>query len=505
MLDTGFLLAVVCIAIGVIGTLAQRRKADEPPGPLSFPFLGNSWRVPAKKTWMYFYSLREKYGHIVMLKELGKATLVLNNVEDVQELLFKRSGNYSSRKSLIYAQKYRSGGRRLALLPYGPQLKKQRAAVYTMMNPKVVGAYERLQEQASMKLMASIMNDPSKVYIDIKRFTAETLFMLIYGKSFDGDEDLRTVLHILQSFTQDMHPYAHLVDRFPALDWLPDVLAPWRVEARKKGEYEIKFYTRLLSDVKARMDAAGGQLECFAAGLWENVEQLGLDELSMAYVAGSAFEAGTDNTAAVILWFLVAMMHNPAVLRRAQEEIDQVLGGEGETAPCYHHFDQLPYCMALVKEVLRWHPAAPLAGPHHTLKDDDYKGFHIAAGTTVIGNIWAIHRDDHLYPNAASFDPERYLVEKKDMSPELLIEGHYAFGFGRRICPGQLFAAKSVYIAMVRLMWAFNINPPKDGNGKLILPDINAVRPGLTAEPAHFNVVFTPRSARHAQTVQQEC
>ena len=31
------------------------------------------------------------------------------------------------------------------------------------------------------------------------------------------------------------------------------------------------------------MDAAGGQLECFAARLWENVKQLDLDELSMAY------------------------------------------------------------------------------------------------------------------------------------------------------------------------------------------------------------------------------
>lgn len=70
-------------------------------------------------------------------------------------------------------------------------------------------------------------------------------------------------------------------------------------------------------------------------------------------VAGSAFEAGTDNTAGVILWFLVAMLHNSAVLKRAQAELDEVLGADGDTAPCYEHLEQLPYCLALVKEVLR--------------------------------------------------------------------------------------------------------------------------------------------------------
>lgn len=61
-----------------------------------------------------------------------------------------------------------------------------------------------------------------------------------------------------------------------------------------------------------------------------------------------------------------------------------------------------------------------------------YKGYHIAAGTTVIPNIWAIHHDPDLYPEPHAFNPERYLTRKEDVRPESLIEGHYTFGFGRR-------------------------------------------------------------------------
>lgn len=114
----------------------------------------------------------------------------------------------------------------------------------------------------------------------------------------------------------------------------------------------------------------GDQLECFAARLWEEYKKLGLDEKALAYgsydlqfvgltfshfgvVAGAPFEAGTDNTAGTVLWFLVAMMHYPAVQKKAQAELDSVLGADGLTPPKFQQLEQLTYCSALVKEVLR--------------------------------------------------------------------------------------------------------------------------------------------------------
>jgi cytochrome P450 len=150
-------------------------------------------------------------------------------------------------------------------------------------------------------------------------------------------------------------------------------------------------------------------------------------------VAGSTFEAGTDNTAGSILWFFEAMMLYPDVLKKAQAEIDSVLGAQADTAPGFQHLEQLPYCVSLTKEVFRWMPVAPVGGPRQTMKDDEYKGYRIAAGTTVFANVWSIHHNESIYPEPFAFKPERFLPKDGSvLGPESLNEGHYGFGFGRR-------------------------------------------------------------------------
>lgn len=64
-------------------------------------------------------------------------------------------------------------------------------------------------------------------------------------------------------------------------------------------------------------------------------------------------------------------------MRKAQAEIDAVVGSDGETMPSFQHLDALPYTAALTKEVLRWMPAAPGGFPHYSDHDDEYKGFKV--------------------------------------------------------------------------------------------------------------------------------
>jgi len=52
------------------------------------------------------------------------------------------------------------------------------------------------------------------------------------------------------------------------------------------------------------------------------------------------------------------MVTHPEVQRKAQAEIDRVVGND--RLPTSADQPNLPYIDALVKEVLRWHPVAPL-------------------------------------------------------------------------------------------------------------------------------------------------
>lgn len=80
-------------------------------------------------------------------------------------------------------------------------------------------------------------------------------------------------------------------------------------------------------------------------------------------------------------------------------------------------------------------------------------------------------RDEELFPSPDDFQPERFLPETKTIHPRInLKEFDLPFGFGRRICPGMHLALNSLFINVSRLLWAFDIKPVKDKDGKDIIP-----------------------------------
>lgn len=80
--------------------------------------------------------------------------------------------------------------------------------------------------------------------------------------------------------------------------------------------------------------------------------------------------------------FILAMSLSPQVQRKAQKELDVVVGPT--RLPTTADLESLPFIQAILLEVLRWRPAAPLGVPRSALEDDEYGGYAIPAGTIVI-------------------------------------------------------------------------------------------------------------------------
>ena len=55
--------------------------------------------------------------------------------------------------------------------------------------------------------------------------------------------------------------------------------------------------------------------------------------------------------------FFLALSLHPEVAKKAQQEIDTVIGNE--RLPTFEDRPHLPYINALVMEVFRWHTVAP--------------------------------------------------------------------------------------------------------------------------------------------------
>ncbi len=187
--------------------------------------------------------------------------------------------------------------------------------------------------------------------------------------------------------------------------------------------------------------------------------------------------AGFDTTSATFKWWTLAMVVFPEVQRRAQVELDTVVGRA--RPPTFADAPQLLYVRAIIKEVLRWRPAVERGLPHKAVEDDWYDGMFIPNGATCMANIWHCNRDRAIFgDDADDFKPERHLDPKgEEILPgprETNGEGHVTFGFGRRICVGKHLANDLLFICTARVLWAVTLERAQDKNGKELLPDTNA-------------------------------
>ena len=80
------------------------------------------------------------------------------------------------------------------------------------------------------------------------------------------------------------------------------------------------------------------------------------------------------------------MALNPSVTKKAQAELDSVLGGG--RLPDFSDQVDLPYISAIIKELLRWGCPTPIGVPKRVTEDDIYNGYLIPAGATVVENTW---------------------------------------------------------------------------------------------------------------------
>jgi len=185
--------------------------------------------------------------------------------------------------------------------------------------------------------------------------------------------------------------------------------------------------------------------------------------------------AGSETTSTLLMWWTLAMVAFPQVQRRAQAELDAVVGRT--RLPTFADASHLPYVHAVIKEVLRWRPAIPLGMPHKATEDDWYDGMFIPKDATCVANIWQCNHDRAIFgDDADEFKPERHLDDKGELLPgpiETNQEGHSTFGFGRRICVGKHLANDSLFIHTARILWAVSLECAQDENGKDVLPDIN--------------------------------
>jgi hypothetical protein len=115
--------------------------------------------------------------------------------------------------------------------------------------------------------------------------------------------------------------------------------------------------------------------------------------------------------------------------------------------------------------------------PHRSVEDDWYEGVFIPKGTICIANVWHMNRDPEIFgSNTEHFDPARYLDASGDIAPgmaDIKEQGHFTYGFGRRICVGRHMADNTLFINIAVLLWATRVERKKDAAGRFLPLDLD--------------------------------
>lgn len=199
--------------------------------------------------------------------------------------------------------------------------------------------------------------------------------------------------------------------------------------------------------------------------------------------AAAIFIAGSDTTFATTLVGILNLLLNPTVFHKARSLLDQTIGLDRLPSLKDREHPDLLYVEYIVQEIVRWRPLSPLGVPHKSLEDDIYNEMFIPQGTNVFFNTWAMSRDETIYKDPDSFNPDRYIPVEQGGAGEPYLKG--PFGFGRRICVGRHLALASVWIVLATLISTVDISKAVDSNGEEIEPVV-----GFTTGLSRYDYLF---------------
>ncbi|KAG2085586.1 cytochrome P450 [Suillus discolor] len=488
--------------LGVIGHRLrhQTRSQSLPPGPPQKPLIGNYLDVPKAEPWKTFSQWGKLYGDLVYVEVLGNKLLILNDMESMRELLEKRSQKYSDRPSFVMA-KYMGIENNLAFAPYGPDWRRGRKLAHGTVNQEAVQKYHLLQENVAARFLRDLVECPSEVMKHLHMATAQIIASITYGFSIDTpsnayfDEFAETERIVLKSVV----PGAYLVDMIPLLWYLPSWV-PFNSIQRtaERGRQRVSDIVHHPME-QVEQDMKHGTSS--ASFVSDHLGEGGSDKVirqQLPWVAWSIYEAGNDTTSGTMLTFMHAMACFPEVQTRMREEIHRVVGTD--RLPSFDDRGRLPYINAAIKEVYRWKPNSPLGAPRKLQDADVYRGYHIPKGTTVMPNIWLLSRDQDSGIDPEAFSPERFLdthVKQTAIDPY-----SYAFGFGRRMCPGRFLADNSVFMLVTSIVATVQISIPKDSHGTEKPFDPPYIPAGLVSFPYPFEVDIEPVSDKAVAVVK---
>ncbi|CAO2205065.1 unnamed protein product [Urochloa humidicola] len=365
-------------------------------------------------------------------------------------------------------------GRDVAFAPYGEHWRQgRRVCVLHLLSHRRVLSFRHVREQEAAALVARVRGGGVVSLGDaLISYTSGVILRAAFGDDrrygLDGGRKLRDVFADFQELVGS----GTLGELVPWLSWV-DTLRGVHAKAARTFEALDGLLERVVADHLQRRSGGGGRRETDGSprdfvdvllDVSEAEEEAGgssFDTVAIKAIIMDMFVAGTDTTYTTIEFAMAELINHPDKMRRLQEEIRAVIGGDDRVTE--DHLDKLPYLDRVIKETLRLHPPGALMA-RETIQDVHLLGYRVPGHTRVLINNWAIGRDPAAWERAEDFLPERF-VEEPTLDQYVAGQDFTSlpFGYGRRGCPGVGFTMPNIKLVLATLLYHFDWEVPAGG------------------------------------------
>nr|ACL81170.1 isoflavone synthase [Lupinus luteus] len=474
-----------------------------PPSPkLRLPFVGDLHllKLPLHNS---LIRLSKQYGPLYSLYFGSMPTIVASTPELFKLFLQTHEASSFNTRFQTSAIKRLTYDNSVTMVPFGPYWKFIRKVIMNdLLNATTVSKLRPLRSQEIRKVLKvlalnSDTQQPLNVTEEPLKWTNGTISMMMLGESEEIRNIAREVVKIFGEYS------------------LTDFI--WPLKKLKVGNYEkrieelfnrfdpvIEKVIKKRQEIRQKRKEKNGELEkgeesvVFLDTLLDFAEDPTMEiKITKEQIKGLVvdfFSAGTDSTAVATEWALAELINNPHVLKKAQEELNEVVGKDRLADEL--DVPNLPYIRAIVKETFRLHPPLPVV-KRKCVQECVVDNYTIPQGALILFNVWSVGRDPKYWNNPSEFRPERFL-ENVEGEQGIDVKGQHfqllPFGSGRRMCPGVSLATSGISTLLATLIQCFELNPVVQ-QGNVLKGDDAKVSmeesPGLSVQRAH-NLMCVP-------------
>lgn len=414
-----------------------------PPGP-SARFPGDLFLRLTQDRLGLFREMARDHGDVSSIT-IGRQPLVLlTHPDDIRDVLLTHGRLFTKGRALERAKQLVGEG---ILTSEGALHLRQRRLVQPAFHRSRLVRYADQMAHWSGAL-GDGWQDGAEVDInaEMMRLTLNIVAATLFNASVEREtaDIARAMDDAFDAFDFGYGPLTSLMDRLPTRK---------RRRFRQARERLDSTIYRMIRERRADPEDRGDLLSMLLTAMDTEGDGGGMSDEQLRDEAITLFLAGHETTANLLSWTWLLLARHPHVEMALHAEVDRVL--PGGRLPTMDDLPALPYTRNVLAEVMRLFPPAYAIGRRSTAPYE-VRGYTLPARTVVLLPQLFVHRDPRWWPDAETFDPDRWRTPDESR-PKF---AYFPFGAGTRVCVGEQFAWMEGTLALATLARRWRVHIP---------------------------------------------